>query len=260
LGKCSYDSRTNQYYGIPNNFKSINEQEIVSQVWLKSNFTTKYIQDLHRLADQGKTNYLEVYPGAVNDIPPELYSVTNPVIQYQQKNEDACVFFSVASVLHFFGYPNVATYILDARHEFIKEDKLGSITTEHLSRKRKRYHDKMLEKERPQRWYRWDHFINLYMDRSRRHHHYKAMAIDSRFDILQHVCILKDDEFIVSSLKAMDGEVNHVVCFTRNFIFDSNAPHALTLTKKALDTICIVKFKKLHQGFFTITGQRRKNW
>jgi hypothetical protein len=98
LGKCSYDSRTNQYYGIPNNFKSINEREILSQVWLKSNFTTKYVQDLHRLADQGKTNYLEVYPGAVNDIPPELYSVTNPVIQCQQKNEDARVFFFLLQV------------------------------------------------------------------------------------------------------------------------------------------------------------------
>lgn len=39
VGKCSYDSCTKQSYGIPNNFRSINEREIVSKAWLKSNFT-----------------------------------------------------------------------------------------------------------------------------------------------------------------------------------------------------------------------------
>jgi hypothetical protein len=162
----------------------------------------------------------------------------------------------MASVLYYLGHHTISNYILDSRHEFIKDakkrenDKLENLSVKEPSRKRKRYHHIILQKGRPEKWLRWDHFINLYMDRSRSQHRYISMAINSRFNVLKDITILKDDEFILSSLEASDGEINHVVCFTREFIFDSNAPHALKISKKSLDAICVNSFKQLHHGFY----------
>jgi hypothetical protein len=51
------------------------------------------MRDLKLFADLGKTKYLEVYPGAPNPIPAHYYSISNPVIQYQQGEEMSCAFF-----------------------------------------------------------------------------------------------------------------------------------------------------------------------
>jgi hypothetical protein len=109
------------------------------------------------LADQGKTKYLEVYPGSPNPIPEHLYSTSNPDIQYQQGEEMSCAFFSMASVLYYLGYYTISSYLLDSCHEFIKDskkrenDNLENSSVK-PSRKRKRYHHTMLQKERPERW------------------------------------------------------------------------------------------------------------
>jgi hypothetical protein len=226
-------------------------------VRLERNFPKKFIEDLHTRENQGISKYLEVYPGAIGDIPDAYYSSENPIIHYEQKQEQACAFYSIASVLHYLGYIDVATLILNSRHDFIQEKSFDGLSTlkycekGEMTTKRKRYHKKWAEKLcLAVRIYRWDHFIDRYMCHTRCQHKYISMAIDSNFNILKAIVVLKEDEFIVSSLESVDGEVNHVVCFTRRYIFDSNAPRALTFSKEALDAICIDGFRNLHKGYY----------
>jgi hypothetical protein len=70
----------------------------------------------------------------------------------------------------------------------------------------------------------------------------------------------KEDEFIMSALKSVQGDINHVVCFTKYYIFDSNAPYALNFSKESLDVVCSPQFQQLHRGFYYHHRTKKEIW
>jgi uracil DNA glycosylase len=106
--------------------------------------------------------------------------------------------------------------------------------------------------------YDWLKFIGACMNEVKSEHHYYWKQINTSFDIMTEINHLIDDDFVLSGLRSIDFSQEHVVCISKDFIFDSNFPHALSFSKQNLDIVCPPGFKCIFKGYHFNKGINKK--
>lgn len=257
LSKFLYDYKENVFYGLAADDFSENNKQEVSPEWIKKNFGQSFHDHLKLQSKHDVIHFIKVPPGNVQPIHEMFCNTDNPPIRYLQEQERTCAFSSLASILCYFNYFETADLIASKRqeyldsfgNEFLHHNKIIQNKNPKLFPKRKK-RKCIMDIPKPSIFLDWLPFIAHYMQGSSHNHHYQWKKVNKNFNIFQQINSMKDNEFVLGGLKAIDNSIDHAICISRNYIFDSNAKNAIDFSKEALDACCQSGFHCIHKGYY----------
>src|SRR5687768_11548379 len=174
----------------------------LTSAFVKANFPPGYIEQCIVQSKCQKAKFINVPPGRDTPhktMPESLLGL--PLVHYKQvEGQRTCLTYSFASALHHVGAKQVASEVVSKSKKII--EKFNTIP----------------------------YFLETMQKQSLNLKRLKANAWN----------ILKNEEksMVVVTLRGSDGEEDHCVTVLGNWIFDSNFPNALPLTKDSLDLCC----------------------
>jgi hypothetical protein len=183
---------------------SITESFVIEQ------FGNRFVKECKTLGNQ---KFVHIPVGSCRSsamsIFPELRHEKAPKVHYMQGDVASCVFSSLASAFHQTEIPDL---VMAAKH---LQDKAkvfaGSTECLNASMQIVREHVKWLQPKRIKKNFQWEKDLSKHM-------------------------------FLLGVMKDSTGSCQHAVTIFREWIYDSNEPFALPLSKKSLD-ICTWSFK-----------------
>jgi len=172
--------------------------------FVERNFTAGFMEQAKIMRSQGKKMFLKVPPGSAK----QHHSISSisdkaPDMKFvQAEGERACMLYSFASVLHHIGAREVASHVRQLT---------SRISDQHDT---------------------FDKFID-FMRGMKRSIQFKKLDLN-QWNILNNA----DNDVVVVLLRGSDLSEDHCVTLFGKWIFDSNLPKALSLSKENLDICC----------------------
>jgi hypothetical protein len=183
---------------------------ILQEEFISKNFVKNFIEECEKLGDN---KFVPIPVGSsrksLMSLFPALKCKTAPQVKYRQGDNDACVFCSLASAFY---CTKIPTLVTAANVLVMKSNIFGGGVQSLLKAKQ------IVEENA--RWLQPKKLTNNF---------------NWEEDITRNM-------FVVGVLKDSGNSQQHAVTIFRNWIFDSNEPFALPLTKKNLD-ICTWEVK-----------------
>jgi hypothetical protein len=167
---------------------------------------------------EGYNKFLEVPVGDVIDVHPTMDISKNPSIRYLQEKHDICVFASLASIIYYNGMIAEAENIFNMRKDYahIFKNNPSKIVQAVIQ---------IMNQDKRFRQFR---------------RHYRNVKLEKDHDIFSHS--IKDGEFKLIVIKSDDNQMSHAVCVNNKFIFDSNSPKCLPMTREGINCCCGIKY------------------
>jgi hypothetical protein len=186
-------------------FGATKEKQEVDEDFIESNFTEELIDQIKSVCSS-KSAFVKIPPGDKKEhsnIPKHLYNHTAPDIHYRlAEGEKTCLVLSFASLLHYTGLKQIGSEVFNVRKKINHNIDAWKKFRDFLC---SRSPDLLSQKLKPQ----------------------EGTLSD-----------LKASKLYTASLHASDGRIDHAVTIYGGWIFDSNFPKALPLTRKSLDMCC----------------------
>jgi hypothetical protein len=206
IERVKYCSTLKKWKGLLDNGKMV----LLQEEYIKQNFGKRFIQEC---IDLGDNKFVPIPVGSarksVMSLFPNLWCERGPEIKYQQGNMDNCVFCSFGSALYCTKIPTlvrVANILVQMSNKFG-----GGVQSLWKAREIMQEHAKWIQVKKINDTFDWEKDITPNM-------------------------------FVVGVLKDSQNSQQHAITIFRNWIFDSNEPFALRLTKSNLD-ICTWEVK-----------------
>jgi hypothetical protein len=241
----SYDEGIGQWCGLvykrvmtveePDDVRKV----LLTQEWMETNFSPKDRDKFKRGSSDRK--YVEVPTGSCREEnrddyvePPNMLgqereSIIYPRLKYLQGDRKLCLYYSVASALHYLGATSLAT----------KVAKLGDRIVDGND---ERYANPRIKCMTPMRQYVMSHCSEQWED----------LTLGKDHDLLNSP--ISSDEIKVIRLCSHDGDIAHCVTIVGHWLFDSNREHAMILCRESLDWCCgdkkYAKYRRVEQGVY----------
>jgi hypothetical protein len=237
ISAVRYDSNRETYIGQIQYPNGTTENEILTEQWVKDNFDENFMKALSDASSKRKQRYVMVPPGDVRLIRPQFIKRSNPVIKYPQGTENTCVFSAMTSVMHYLGFAEDA---------------------EKLDVCRKLFYDSPSHLEKLEGVMK--HVVYCVQTNCKRFISNRMQKVlNLNFDVVNHQFLR--NEIAIITLWAENGDRSHTVAICNNFIFDSNANHALDFNRASLDECSAGKFARVWKGYyFHQRKENPKNW
>ncbi len=227
ISRIRYNIYTNKWEGIQ--LENDSEFQIVtlSEKWVKKNFPNHW-ESFLRISESGMQKFLSVPAGDIIKVEPTMDISQNPKLKYLQSTKDICVFASLASYFHYYGY------IHEALNIFCLKDKFATLFRSNPSRILQSV-VQLIQEE-----YSLKRIRKLY----------QCVKIDKNHDIFSET--IGEGEFKLIIIRSDDNHMSHAVCINNDFIFDSNSEHCLPMTKSGIDCCCGKKynFVGIKEGYY----------
>lgn len=92
-------------------------------------------------------------------------------------------------------------------------------------------------------------------------HRYKWTRLNRSFNLFEQMNDMRDNEFILAGLQAMDNTQDNVICITNKFIFDSTSDNIIDFSNEALDLCCPPGFQYMYTGaYFNTRIEHPTDW
>lgn len=180
----------------------------LAENWVVSNFPTTFVQQLKN--DVNDHQWVQIPPGAPSEaeIDPAMILEGAPKIRYLQGSKAYCLFYAMASALHFVGYKHVAAQLVStAQGQGVKGDFKATVRTIVCQNLK---------------------YLQPHSYKQGQYNPFENISIYPAFLILQ----------------GEDGSINHAVATVGPWIFDANLRRALYLSRESLDWCVSTSTKK----------------
>jgi hypothetical protein len=182
----------------------------ISESFVMEQFGHRFVKECQTL---GNRKFVNILVGSCRSsamsIYPELRHKEAPPVRFMQGDINSCVFSSLASAFH---HTNIMDLMMAAKHLQDKSKGLaGGTDCLNASMQIVGEHVKWLQPKRIKKTFHWEKDLT-------------------------------DDMFLVGVMKDSSGSCQHAVTIFRKWIYDSNEPFALPLSKESLD-ICTWSIK-----------------
>jgi hypothetical protein len=189
--------------GVWQGLQDNGEVATVREDTLLEQFGQQFVSEVKRL---GRLKFVDIPVGttwhSLMEIMTQLKVPGAPEVRFMQGEKDTCVFSSFASALHSAGIPKLR--VLANKIHKVAEEHIGIFGVLASLKQVVHNYERGLQPIKMKKNFHWNSY-------------------------------LADNEFFVGVIRDSSGSVQHAVSIYRRWIFDSNEPYALPLTKQNLD-------------------------
>lgn len=236
ISRIRFNIHNNSWEGVQREDGSEFEITKLSEKWVKRNFPQHW-QTFLTISRNGMQKFLSVPVGDIIEVTPTMDTSMNPVLKYVQSSKDICVFASLGSYLHYYGY------VLEAETVFNLKDEHASLFKNNPAR--------ILQTvmELIQTISMFKNFRRIY----------QFIKLDKNHNIFQDK--LRDGEFKIIIIRSDDNHMSHAVCLNNQYIFDCNSPKCLPMSVEGINCSCGKKynFVGIKLGYYFQFRPTKKN-